>query len=204
MSRKAEVCSAIAAAFGLPVSEPTEQGRRLGEHNLWPKFAKGKPQAFLDIHLANQTVASMMRSPSRRAHMDVRALAETELTSDSFAKVKDVRNSVVELAPELAPMLAPQHSFVEAVAALYCLARRSPGFLEQAMFNTSLEIDHLRGDGAIYLEIEDPLRPGNLIFAETLEYAAPKQAHLGGLSIVSRLPARAIRAVALAADRVIE
>jgi hypothetical protein len=201
VSLKTETCSALAAALGLPVTEPTEQGRRLGEHRLLPKFVKGRPQAFEDIHLANLTAASMMRSPSRRAHIDVHHLAETELTSATFAKIESVRAKIADLVPGLSPLLVGQHSFLEGLAALYGMARRAPDFLEQCMFNTSIEIDHLRGDGAIYLEIEDPHRPGDLIFCDALEYAAPKPLHRGSLSIVSRLPARALLPVALAADR---
>lgn len=201
MSLKTVVCSAVAASLGLPVTGEAERGRHLVEHGLGPRFVKGKPQAYDNIQLANQTAASMMRSPSRRVHLDVRNLAETELTSASFAKLKAVRAKIAKLAPHLSPMLQPHHSFIEALAALYALARGFPDFLEQCMFNTSIEIDHLRSDGAIYLEIEDPRRPGDLIFCDTLEYAAPKPMHIGHLSVVSRLPARAIIAVAVAVDK---
>ena len=206
MSKKTDLCAALAFEAGVPVKEVNEQQRRLSESpgGFGPRFSKAKDsQVFSNMHLASQTVATMIRSPSRRAPLDVQALAETELTSDSFAKIDAVRLKITEAAPDLALFLEPRHSLMDAIAALYGVARRFPDLLEQVMFNTAIEIDHLRFDGAIYLEVEHPNRPGELIFADTLEYAAPKVAHRGQLTIVSRLPARSILAVATVADRAI-
>ena len=76
MSRKTDTCAALAVEVGVPFKEVTEQQRRLSENGFGPRFSKAKEsQVFTDMHLASQTAATMIRSPSPFIFLEERGVA---------------------------------------------------------------------------------------------------------------------------------
>ena len=203
MSITTEIWSRFASETGLPFKEASEVGRRIREQGLFSKHTRAKEsQVITDTDLANLIVAGMSGLPPQQAHLAVRRLSDASVSNGSYKHINQGRAAFEEFGAPLTAFLNPEHTFTEAVAALFGMARKGPSVFERIFPNTWVSIDQRRFSGEIYLhaEVFTPL-PKSVLDTQ-IEYVSPEEFFQGDLEIHARLTATTIAALARAADRV--
>lgn len=205
MSVTTEIWSAMANATGLPFKEVSEIGRRIREQGLFSKHTKVKEsQVITDTDLANLTIAVMSGLPAQHTHIAVRRLSDAEVFNGDYKHILQARDFFEEFGDPITVFLGARHTYAEALAALYRLARLRPGIFEEEFRFTSVSIDQKRFSGEITLWAES-FQPGPLprtVLDQMIEYSPAEEFFRGDLQIPARVTAATIAAVARAADRV--
>jgi hypothetical protein len=205
VSRTHEIWATMASATGLPFKEVSEIGRRIREHGLFSRHTRAKEsQVITDTDLANLTIAVMSGLPAQHTHIAVRRLSDAGVFSGDHKHILQARHVFEELGDPITVFLDPQHTYAEALAALYRLARLRPALFEQEWRFTSVTLDQKNFGGEISLWAES-FQPGPLprtVLDQTIGYSPAEGFFHGDLEICAKLPASTILAVARAADRV--
>ncbi len=200
MAKTDDIWATFAAATGLPFNEVKGLGRAVREMGLFPKFHKhDKEQHVPDMALAHLTVAVMLQLPVAATPHGVAAMADAVVDEESRRDLAELADDLRQL--DLAPLLERDHTFTEAVAQLYRIARAQP-YVFNARFEslTSVEVERRSLEGRINLHTM-PVFGADRPVGEIIVYA-PAVPHSGGaLEVTARLPASVISAVARVADR---
>lgn len=202
MSLTEELWSTLAHETGLPFKEVSEIGRRIRLNGFFPKFHKSLAQKVSDIDLANLTIAVMSGLPAQQTHLAVQRLADAEVSGGDFRHIMQDKDGFAEIGEAESVFQTAGHTFAEAVADLFRIARRGPGAFEETFRWTWISVDQRRFGGEIHLSAE-VFTPLPVAVLDTLiEYAPPEEFFRGDLQVHARLTSATIAALARAADRV--
>lgn len=203
MSITTEIWARFASETGLPFKEASEIGRRIREQGLFSKHTRAKEsQVITDTDLANLIIAGMSGLPPQQSHLAVRRLADASVYNGDYKHIEQGRAAFEEFGAPMTAFLDREHTFTEAVAALFGMARKGPYVFEETFRHTWVSIDQRRFSGEIYLsaEIFTPLpKP---VVDTLIEYVPSEEFFRGDLQIHARLTASTIASLARAADRV--
>lgn len=200
MAKTDDIWATFAAETGLPFNEVKGQGRAVREMGFFPKFNKhDRVQHVPDMALAHLTVAVMLQLPVVATPEGVGLMADAEIDDESR---RDLDESAEELRGlDLEVLLRRDHTFTEALAALYHLARKEPEMFRlrfEAL--SSVEIERRSYEGCINLHTQ-PVLGTERPFSSMIIYASALPHRAGSLEVTARLPATVIAAVARVADR---
>ena len=203
MSITTEIWARFASETGLPFKEASEIGRRIREQGLFSKHTRAKEsQVITDTDLANLIIAGMSGLPPQQSHLAVRRLADASVYNGDYKHIEQGRAAFEEFGAPMTAFLDRVHTFIEAAAALFGMARKGPYVFEETFRHTWVSIDQRRFSGEIYLsaEIFTPLpKP---VVDTLIEYVPSEEFFRGDLQIHARLTASTIASLARAADRV--
>lgn len=200
MARTSDIWATFAAETGLAFNEIKGAGRAVREMGLFPKFHRhDRVQHVPDMALAHLTVAVMLRFPVIAIPGGVQRIADAEVDEESRRDLAEAADDLRHMG--LGAMLRPQHSFTEALAAVYGLARRDPDRFEAELATFSwVQVERRTGAAEISLH-RQPIFFDNELTALVLY--APARPHGGGsLEDIGRLRASVIAAIARVAHRV--
>jgi hypothetical protein len=123
------------------------------------------------------------------------------VSSGDFKHILQGKAGFEEVGEPQAAFLKPKHTFTEAVADLFRIARKGPTVFEETFQWTWVSVDKNRFGGEIHLHAE-LFKPLPLPVLDTLiEYVPAEDYFRGNLQFNGRLPASTIAALARAADR---
>lgn len=203
MSITTEIWAMFASETGLPFKEASEIGRRIREQGLFSKHTRAKEsQVITDTDLANLIIAGMSGLPPQQAHLAVRRLSDASVFNGDYKHIDQDRAAFEEFGAPLTVFLDPEHTFTEAVAALFGMARKGPSVFEKTFRYTWVSIDQRRFSGEIHLHAEVFKLLPETVLDTQIEYVPPEEFFQGDLEIHARLTATTISALARAADRV--
>lgn len=200
MAKTDDIWATFAAETGLPFNEIKGQGRAVREMGLFPKFHRhDKAQHVPDMALAHLTVAVMLRSPVIATPAGIQRIGDAEVDEESRRDLAEAADDLRHIG--LDAMLRPDHTFTEALAAVYGLARRDPERFDLEWTPLSwVMVERRTSAGEIYLH-RQPITGGREFIM--WNHYAPARPHGGGsLEDIGRLRASVIAAVARVADRV--
>ena len=198
-----EITDAIAKATGLPFKEVYEYLRRIRENDQFPKLPRAKELPTIsDIALANLLIALLSGLPPQKAHVAVMRLADASVFNGDHKHIEQRRAAFEELGAPLTAFLDKEHTFTEAVAALFGMARKGPSVFEETFRYTWVSIDQRRFSGEIHLQAEVFKPLPKAVLDTLIEYVPAEEFFGGDLQIHARLTASTIAALARAADRV--
>ena len=198
-----EITDAIAKATGLPFKEVYEYLRRIRENEQFPKLPRAKElPPISDTALANLLIALLSGLPPQKAHIAVHRLADATVFNGDYKHIDQGRAAFEEFGAPLSVFLNPEHTFTEAVAALFGMARKGPSAFEETFRYTWVSIDQRRFSGEIHLhaEVFTPL-PKSVLDLQ-IDYSPADEFFDGDLKIHAQVSALTIAALARAADRV--
>jgi len=198
-----EISDAAAKQTGLPFKEVYEYLRRIREQEQFPKLPRAKElPPVSDTALANLLIALLSGLPPQKAHIAVHRLADATLLSGDHKHIEQGRAAFERLGAPLTVFLDPKHTFTQAVAALFGMARKGPAAFEETFRYTSVSIDQRRYSGKINLEVEDFTPLPKSVLSTLIDYSPAEEFFDGDLQIHAQVSALTIAALARAADRV--
>lgn len=203
MSLAHEVSAAAASATGLSVGHCFNVLRRIREKGLWPVHTRNRAeQTVTDRDLANYTAALLGGLAPQNAHVTVARLAEARLSDADHRNVMQDIQRFASPYPETLRFLEAEHSFLDALAALYAIARSGPAAFEEVFRLTSVSLDQNRLIGTINLHGEEDPMGRRWAVSIMLDYAPTQEFFRGDLEVRASLPAATIATLARTADRV--
>ena len=198
-----EITDALAKATGLPFKEVYEYLRRIRENDQFPKLPRAKDLPTIsDAALANLLVALLSGLPPQKAHVAVLRLADASVSYGDHKHIVQSRAELETIGAPLTAFLDQEHTFTDAVAALFGMARKGPAAFEETFRWTWISIDQRRFSGEIHLQTEEFTPLPKSVLDVLIEYGPPEEFFRGDLQIHARLSASTIAALARAADRV--
>lgn len=198
-----EITDALAKATGLPFKEVYEYLRRIRENDQFPKLPRAKELPTIsDAALANLLIALLSGLPPQKAHVAVLRLADASVSYGDHKHIEQSRAGVEKIGAPMTTFLDREHTFTDALAALFGMARKGPTVFEETFRWTWVSIDQRRFSGEIHLQAEVFTPLPKPVLDTLIEYDPPEEFFRGDLQIHARLTAATIAALARAADRV--
>ena len=196
-----ELWSTLAHETGLPFKEVSEIGRRIRLNGCFPKFHRSLPQNVSDIDLANLMIGVMSGLPAQQSHLAIQRLVDAEVSNGDFKHIIQAKAGFAEIGQTDSTFLKPKHTFTEALADLFRIARQGPLVFEQVFQWTWVSVDKNRFGGEIQLHAEVFKPLPEAVLDTIIEYCPAEDYFRGDLQFHGRLSAKTIAAMARTADR---